>query len=68
MSSLGALSGYPETGFEMIYFALPKNIKKEEKANRTYEYYALCDFSEECTCNSLLSHPRFKIQKKQVSS
>lgn len=30
MSSLGALSGYPETGFEMMYFALPSSVKSKE--------------------------------------
>jgi len=30
MSSVGAICGYPETGFEMMYFSLPKPLKKEE--------------------------------------
>lgn len=30
MSTAGAMAGYPETGFEMIYFAIPSDFKKKE--------------------------------------
>jgi len=30
MSSIGSLAGYPQTGFEMIYFAIPAKIKSHD--------------------------------------